>query len=44
VVAGLATPHGSHAGLLLGGDLVTWGGLMALPGDWDVEECWAVTW
>ena len=45
VVAGLATPHGPHAGLLLpGGGLVTWGGLMALPDDWDIEECWAVTW
>jgi len=45
VVAGLATPHGPHAGLLLpGGGLVTWGGEMALPDDWDVEECWAVTW
>ena len=45
VVAGLATPHGPHAGLLLpGGGLVTWGGEMALPDDWDIEECWAVTW
>ena len=44
VVAGLATPHGPHAGLLLpGGALVTWGGEMALPGDWDIEEAWAVT-
>ena len=43
-VAGLATPHGPHAGLLLGGDLVTWGGLLALPDDWDIEEAWAVTW
>ena len=45
LIAGLATPHGPHAGLLLpGGGLVTWGGEMALPGDWDLEECWAVTW
>jgi hypothetical protein len=45
VVAGLATPHGPHAALLLpGGGMVTWGGEMALPGDWDLEECWAVTW
>ena len=44
VVAGLATPHGPHAALLLGGALVTWGGEMALPDDWDIEECWAVTW
>jgi hypothetical protein len=45
VVAGLATPHGPHAALLLpGGGLVTWGGEMALPDDWDLEECWAVTW
>jgi len=44
VVAGLATPHGPHAALLLGDALVTWGGEMALPDDWDVEECWAVTW
>ena len=45
VVAGLATPHGPHAGLLLpGGALVTWGGEMALPDDWDIEEAWAVTW
>jgi hypothetical protein len=44
IVAGLATPHGSHAALLLGGNLVTWGGVLALPDDWDIEECWAVTW
>ena len=44
VVAGLATPHGPHAALLLGGALVTWGGEMTLPDDWDVEEAWAVTW
>ena len=44
VVAGLATPHGPHAALLLGDALVTWGGEMTLPDDWDIEECWAVTW
>ena len=44
VVAGLVTPHGPHAALLLGGDLVTWGGLLALPDDWDIDEMWAVTW
>lgn len=44
LVVGLATPHGPHAGLLLSEGLVTWGGLMALPDDWDVEEAWAVTW
>jgi len=44
VVAGLATPHGPHAGLLLGDALVTWGGVLELPGDWLLEECWAVTW
>jgi hypothetical protein len=44
-VAGLSTPHGPHAALLLpGGALVTWGGLLALPDDWDLEEAWAVTW
>jgi hypothetical protein len=44
LIVGLATPHGPHAGLLLGDALVTWGGLMALPDDWVLEECWAVTW
>jgi len=44
LIVGLATPHGPHAALLLGDALVTWGGEMALPGDWLLEECWAVTW
>jgi len=45
VVAGLATPHGPHAALLLGDALVTWGGVLdEIPGDWDIEEAWAVTW
>jgi hypothetical protein len=44
VVAGLATPHGPHAALLLpGGGLVTWGGEMALPDDWEIEEAWSVS-
>lgn len=44
IVAGLATPHGPHAALLLGDHLITWGGEMAWPDDWLLEECWAVTW
>jgi hypothetical protein len=44
VVAGLATPHGPHAALLLGDQFITWGGVLALPDDWDIEEIWAVTW
>lgn len=42
-VAGLVTPHGPHAALLLGDDLVTWGGVLSLPEDWEIEELWAVT-
>ena len=44
LIVGLATPYGPHAALLLGDALITWGGEMALPGDWDIEEAWAVTW
>jgi hypothetical protein len=41
---GLDTPHGPHAALLLGGALVTWGGVTDWPDDWLLEEAWAVTW
>jgi hypothetical protein len=44
LLAGLATPHGPHAALLLGDGLVTWGGVMDWPDDWLLEETWEVTW
>lgn len=44
LVAGLATPYGPHAALVLGDALVSWGGLIPWPDDWLLEELWAVTW
>jgi hypothetical protein len=44
LIIGLATPHGPHAALVLGGALVTWGGVTDWPDDWLLEEAWAVTW
>lgn len=43
-IAGLDTPHGPHAALLLGDALVTWGGVMDWPDDWLLDEAWEVTW
>jgi hypothetical protein len=42
VIAGLDTPHGPHAALILGESLVTWGGVMDWPDDWLLEEAWEV--
>ena len=44
LVTGLATPHGPHAALLLGGALVTWGGVTDWPDDWLLDELWEVRW
>jgi hypothetical protein len=44
LLLGVGTPAGTHAVLAVDGGLVTWGGLLALPDDWDIEEAWAVTW
>lgn len=44
LIAGLVTPHGPHAALLLGGALVTWGGVIPWPDDWLLDEAWAVAW
>jgi hypothetical protein len=44
MILGVATPHGPHAALWTGGGLITWGGLLALPDDWIIDEAWAVTW
>jgi hypothetical protein len=44
LLAGLATPHGPHAALVLGDSLVTWGGVTDWPDDWLLDEAWSVTW